>query len=115
MTSRKAKCIVIGVSMSWEYKTLTQCYFSLFLLITDINPCSRIHHLDLDGVLNRLALLLLTGNGLGTHDTTTPLTTLLLVLVAVTLLDGRHELGELGLVLIADLGNGQHGGSLDSS
>lgn len=82
-----------------------------FLLITDINPCSRIH-LDLDGALNGLALLLLAGNGLGAHDTTTPLTTLLLVLVAVALLDGSHQLGELGLVLVAHLSDGQHGGSL---
>jgi len=34
------------------------------------------------------------------------------VLVGVALLDGREELGELGLVLSADLGQGQNGGGL---
>ena len=36
----------------------------------------------------------------------------ILVLVGVALLDGREELGELGLVLSADLGQGQNGGGL---
>jgi hypothetical protein len=68
--------------------------------------------LDLDGRLDSLALLLLAIVGLGTHDTTTPVTTVLLVLVRVTLLDGGDELGELGVVLRADLGQSNDGGSL---
>lgn len=69
-------------------------------------------HLDLDSGLGSLALLLLASNGLGTHDTTTPVATVLLVLVRVTLLDGSDELGELGLVLGADLGESEDGRSL---
>ena len=65
-------------------------------------------NLDLDGGLNSLALLLLAGVGLGTHDTTTPVTAGILVLVGVTLLDGREELGELSLVLSADLGQSKN-------
>lgn len=68
--------------------------------------------LDLDGRLDGLALLLLAIVGLGTHDTTTPVTTVLLVLVRVTLLDGGDELGELGVVLGADLGQSDDGGGL---
>jgi hypothetical protein len=37
----------------------------------------------------------------------------LLVLVAVALLDSRDELGELGLVLSADLSDGEDGSSLE--
>ena len=68
--------------------------------------------LDLDGGLDGLALLLLAVVGLGAHDTTTPVTAGLLVLVGVALLDGREELGELGLVLGAGLGQGQDGRGL---
>ena len=76
------------------------------------NSKSRKVNLDLDGVLNSLALLLLAVVGLGAHDTTTPVAAGLLVLVGVTLLDGGEELGELSLVLGADLGQGQNGGGL---
>lgn len=68
--------------------------------------------LDLDGRLDSLALLLLAIVGLGTHDTTTPVTTVLLVLVRVTLLNSGDKLGELGLVLRADLGQSDDSGSL---
>lgn len=44
-------------------------------------------HLDLDGILKSLSLLLLPGIGLGTHDTTAPVPPLLLVLIGVALLD----------------------------
>jgi len=54
----------------------------------------------------------LSGVGLGTHDTTTPLTLALLVFGAVAFLDGREEFGEFGLVFGADFGNGEDGGSL---
>jgi hypothetical protein len=37
----------------------------------------------------------------------------LLVLVAVALLDGRDELGELGAVLGANLGESEDGGGLE--
>lgn len=69
-------------------------------------------HLDLDGRLERLALLLLAGVGLGTHDATTPLLLGLLVLVGVAILDSLDELGELSLVLGADLGDGEDSGGL---
>lgn len=64
--------------------------------------------LDLDGGLVDLALLLLAVNSLGAHDTTTPVAAGLLVLVSVALLDGAEELGELGLVLGADLGDSEN-------
>lgn len=54
----------------------------------------------------------MTSVGLGTHDTTTPVTTVLLVLVGVSLLDGGDELGELGVVLGADLGQSNDSGGL---
>lgn len=70
--------------------------------------------LDLDGVLESLALLLLASDGLGTHDTTTPVAAAVLVLVGVALLDSREELSQLGLVLLADLGQGEDGRGLTS-
>lgn len=71
-----------------------------------------INHLDLDGSLKSLALLLGSGVGLGTHDTTTPVTLGLLVLVGVTVLDSLDELGHLGLVLGADLGESDNSSGL---
>lgn len=70
--------------------------------------------LDLDSALKSLALLLLLGVGLEAHDTTAPVTAALLVLVGVTLLNGRDELGELGLVLRADLSEGEDGSGLST-
>lgn len=69
-------------------------------------------NLDLDRVLDRLALLLLARIGLGAHDATAPVAALLLSLLEVALLDGGDELGELALVLSADLSQGQNGGGL---
>lgn len=69
-------------------------------------------NLDLDGVLDSLALLLLAGVGLGTHDTTTPVAAGLIVLVGVAFLDGGEELGELSLVLSTGLGESQDSGGL---
>ena len=69
-------------------------------------------HLDLDSGLGSLALLLLASNGLGAHDTTTPVTAGLLVLVGVALLDGGEELGELTLVLSAGLSESEDGRGL---
>jgi len=68
--------------------------------------------LDLDGALKCLALLLLAGVGLGTHDTTSPVALALLVLLGVTLLDGLDQLGELRLILRADLSDGEDSGGL---
>jgi len=56
-------------------------------------------NLDLDSALEGLALLLSAGVSLGAHNTTTPVSLSLLVLVRVTFLDGLDELGELRLVL----------------
>ena len=69
-------------------------------------------HLDLDGVVQGLLLLLLLSNSLGTHDTTTPVALGLLGLGHVTILDGGNELGELRGVLGADLGEGKDGSGL---
>jgi len=69
-------------------------------------------HLDLDGVVKGLLLLLLLSNSLGTHDTTTPVALRLLSLGHVTILDGGNKLGELRAVLTTDLGEGKNGGGL---
>ena len=69
-------------------------------------------HLDLDLTLGTLLLLSVVGLSLGTHDTTTPVTLGLLVLLHVASLDGLDELGELVLVLLADLGESESSGGL---
>jgi hypothetical protein len=56
-------------------------------------------NLDLDCAVHSLLLLCGSGIRLGTHDTTTPLSLALLVLVGVSVLDGLDELGKLRLVL----------------
>ena len=71
--------------------------------------------LDLDGALNSLPALLHASVGLGTHDTTTPVADSVLVLLEVTVVDGVGELGELVLVLGADLSQSDNGSSLSSS
>jgi hypothetical protein len=68
--------------------------------------------LDLDGLLKSLLALGNTGLGLVTHNTATPALAGILVLLKVTLLDGRDELGELVLVLGADLGEGEDSSGL---
>jgi hypothetical protein len=69
--------------------------------------------LDLDGALNGLPLLLHTGVGLGTHDTTSPVAgSVLVVRLEVTVVDSGDELLELVLVLGADLGEGENSGGL---
>ena len=80
-----------------------------------MNPSiqSKLNSLDTDSALSGLALLLLLGDGLGAHDTTTPVAAGLLVLVGVALLDGGEELGELGLVFLADLSDSEDGGGLN--
>lgn len=72
----------------------------------------EILRLDLDLLLRTLLLLAGLGLGLGTHDATTPVPLGLLSLVHVALLDGLDELAELGLVLAADLSDGESGGGL---
>merc|ERR1712115_186949 len=68
--------------------------------------------LDLDLLLRTLPLLAGLGLGLGTHDATTPVPLGLLGLLHVALLDGLDELAELGLVLAADLSDGEGSGGL---
>ena len=68
--------------------------------------------LYLDSTLKRLSLLLRPGNRLCSHDASAPVALSLLVLIRVALLDGRDEFGELGLVLLADFGEGEDGGCL---
>lgn len=72
-------------------------------------------NLDLDGVLESLLALGNLHLGLDAHDATTPLAASLLVLLDVALLDGRDELGELVLVLSADLGESEDGSGLETS
>jgi hypothetical protein len=69
-------------------------------------------HLDLDSTLESLPPLLHASVRLSTHDTTTPVANGVLVLLQVTVIDGRDELGELALVLGADLGQSKNSGSL---
>ena len=64
-------------------------------------------HLDLDFTLSPLLLLALEGLGLGAHDTTTPVSAGLLILVQETLLDGLSDLGKFALVLAADLSDSE--------
>lgn len=68
--------------------------------------------LDLDGSVKSLLLLGNEGVGLVAHDSTSPVAAGLLVLVGVSLLDGGDELGELGLVLGADLSKSEDGSGL---
>lgn len=68
--------------------------------------------LDLERSLLSLPLLLLGVDGLLAHDATAPLAGRLLVLLEVAVLDGGDELGELVLVLGADLGQGEDSGGL---
>ena len=68
--------------------------------------------LDLDGAFQRLPLLSLASDGLGTHNTTTPVTLEFLILRHVASLDGVDELGKLVLVLLTDLGECKDSGSL---
>ena len=68
--------------------------------------------LDLNLLVRPLLLLPLVVLGLLAHDTTTPVAPVLLVLVHVALLDGGDDLGELVLVLAANLGDGERGGGL---
>lgn len=69
--------------------------------------------LDLDGALDSLPSLLHAGVGLGTHDATSPVTRGLLVVgLEVAVVDSRDKLGELVLVLGADLGESEDGSGL---
>jgi hypothetical protein len=68
--------------------------------------------LDLGSSLKSLLLLDDLHLSLRTHDTTTPLSAGLVMLLKVTVLDSGDELGELVLVLGADLGDGEDSGGL---
>ena len=99
-----------------------------FFLIPLLTHTPSTIHLDLDGGIKGLLLLgcwelvtivdnrrtLLTNAvvGLGAHDSSTPVAAVLIVLLVVALLEGGDELGELSLVLGADLGQGEDGSGL---
>jgi hypothetical protein len=68
--------------------------------------------LDLGSSLESLLLLDDLHLSLGTHDTTTPVSAGLVVLLKVTILDSGDELGELSLVLGADLSDGEDSSGL---
>jgi len=69
-------------------------------------------HLDLNRTLYSLSLLLLPGLGLHTHNTTTPVSSVLLILAGITLIDRRHKFAQLGLIIPLDFGESKHGGGL---
>jgi hypothetical protein len=70
-------------------------------------------HLDLDSRLDSLPALGHASVGLGTHDTTSPVAgSILVVGLEVAVVDSGDELGELSLVLGADLGKGEDGSGL---
>ena len=69
-------------------------------------------NLNLEGSLLSLLALGDACRGLDAQQTTTPPLARILVLLKVSLLDGGHKLGELGLVLGADLGQGENGSGL---
>lgn len=68
--------------------------------------------LDLGSSLKSLLLLQNSHLSLGAHDTTTPLSAGLVVALEVTILDSGNELGELVLVLGADLSDGEDSSGL---
>lgn len=70
--------------------------------------------LDLDGGLKCLPLLLHGGVSLGTHNATTPLAASILGVGQVAVLDSGDELGQLTLVLGADLSESEDSGSLET-
>lgn len=72
-------------------------------------------NLNLKGSLLGLLALGNARRGLATHDATTPPLAGILVLLKVSLLDGRDELGKLVLVLGADLGQGEDSSGLATS
>lgn len=72
----------------------------------------EIVNLDLDGLLNGSSLLGLSGNSLGTHDTTSPMSSLLLELGVVSLADCADQLAQLVLVFLLDLSQSNNSGSL---
>lgn len=74
--------------------------------------CCSAGRLDLDLLVRTLLLLPRARVGLRTHDAAAPSASVLLVLFEVAVLDSRHDLGQLGLVFAADLGDGECGGSL---
>jgi hypothetical protein len=70
-------------------------------------------HLDLDSRLDSLPALGHASVGLGTHDTASPVASSILVVgLEVAVVDSGDELGELSLVLGADLGKGEDSGGL---
>lgn len=69
--------------------------------------------LDLDGALQGFPSLLHAGVRLSAHDTTSPVTVGVLVLLEVSVLNSGRELGELVLVLRSHLGQGKDGSSLE--
>ena len=78
-----------------------------------MNQAKPSDHLDLDSALDRLPALLHTSVGLGTHDTASPVTrSVLVVRLEVAFVDSGDKLGQLGLVLRADLGKGEDGSGL---
>jgi len=80
------------------------------------NPTTKdAKDLNLEGSLLGLLALGNARLGLDAHDTTSPLLAGVLVLLKISLLDGRDELGQLVLVLGADLGQGEDSSGLERS
>lgn len=88
-------------------------WIPVFYIKTPMHKHKRVLHcLNLGGSLKSTLLLEGAHLGLGAHDTTTPLSAGLVVLVHEAILDGGDELGELSLVLGADLGEGEDSSGL---
>jgi len=68
--------------------------------------------LDLDSTLQRLPLLLLSSDGLGAHNTTTPMSSVFLILVAEAVIDRADQLAQFVLVLLLDFSQSNNSSSL---
>jgi hypothetical protein len=98
------------------YHSVHFCYLATIPAIPYCHENAKIAlprtHLDLDSTLKSLALLLGPSDGLGTHNTTAPVSLRLFVLLTVTLLDGLDQLGQLSLVLRSNLGQSKNSSGL---
>jgi hypothetical protein len=64
--------------------------------------------LDLNSLLQCLPLLLLPSHRLCAHDSTSPVPSMLLVLLGIALIDRAHQFAQLTLILSLDLRKRQH-------
>lgn len=103
--------------LCWKFIHFLPCPEPLNTDDNPINPNATrvLESLNLGSSLKSLLLLHDAHLSLGAHDATTPLSADLVVLLQVAILDGRDELGQLVLVLGADLSEGEDGSGLCQS